>query len=273
MDHRIEARIAALETELSSLKALVATDAESGPATSDRRGMVKLLAASAVGVVTGAAILGAQPAAAAQGGNAVLGQFNDSDTATTFRVINDTAVLAHSDAGYGIEAIGGKGNAWFLGAGPSPLGLPGDNGALAVDGAGNWWAATVTSATDANWRKLAGPSTAGQLHLLSAPVRVYDSRPGENPAAVGPKSPTTTNEARTIDITLGGTAVPATANAVMITLTIAGPLGGGFVHDLRAELGLLRIVGQLLDGGERAPGLVAEVAGGGEGDDVDLAAG
>jgi hypothetical protein len=46
MDHRIEARIAALETELNSLKALVSPKEESGPVTSDRRGMMKLMAAN-----------------------------------------------------------------------------------------------------------------------------------------------------------------------------------------------------------------------------------
>lgn len=65
MDHRIETRIAALETEISSLKALLADDAEATQPTSDRRGMMKLMAVSAVGAVTGAALLGAQPIAAA----------------------------------------------------------------------------------------------------------------------------------------------------------------------------------------------------------------
>ena len=52
MDQRIEARIAALEAELNSLKSLVAPTTESGPVTSDRRGMMKLMAATAVGAAT-----------------------------------------------------------------------------------------------------------------------------------------------------------------------------------------------------------------------------
>ena len=41
MNERIEARIAGLEAEIASLKAMVAADADEGPQTSDRRGMVK----------------------------------------------------------------------------------------------------------------------------------------------------------------------------------------------------------------------------------------
>jgi hypothetical protein len=65
------------------------------------------------------------------------------------------------------------------------------------------------------------------LHLLDAPVRVYDSRPGQAPA-VGIKAALNPNEARTVDATLGGTAVPSTANAVLITLTINAPQAPGF---------------------------------------------
>lgn len=78
------------------------------------------------------------------------------------------------------------------------------------------------------WRRLAGPSTAGQLHVLPAPVRVYDSRPGQPPTAVGPKVPTVVNGVRIIDTTGNGSGVPADANAVLINLTITGPQSAGF---------------------------------------------
>ena len=97
-----------------------------------------------------------------------------------------------------------------------------------MDGAGNWWGATIDSATNAQWRKLAGPSTAGQLHVLPTPVRVYDSRPGEAPLAVGPKAPTTANGIRVIDTTANGSGVPFDANAVLVNLTITGPQAPGF---------------------------------------------
>jgi hypothetical protein len=229
MDQRIEARIAALENEISSLRALLAQQGDDGPPTSGRRGMVKLLAASAVGAVTGAALLNAQPAAAADGDNLKLGEINNSESPTNINNnVAGSVLVLNSQTGYGLEASGTPGNVLFSGLGAAPLGSAGDLGALYVDGAGDWWAATVSDPTNGGWRKLAGPGSAGQLHLLDAPVRVYDSRPGQEPVAVEPKAPTAPNEARTIDATLGGTAVPPTANAVLLTLTINAPQAPGF---------------------------------------------
>ena len=228
MHHRIAARIVALENEINSLKALVAEDSVTLDAsTSDRRGMVKLLAATAVGAVTGAAFLNAQPAAAADANYVVLGTINESESPTVINTSNGSVLRLLSQTAHGIVADGAAGNALFSATGESPLGTPGTAGAVYVDGAGDWWAATSSSATDASWRKLAGPGSVGQLHLLPAPVRVYDSRPGQEPAAE-PKAPTNPNEARTIDATLGGTAIPATANAVLINLTINAPQAPGF---------------------------------------------
>ena len=84
-----------------------------------------------------------------------------------------------------------------------------------------------SSDRNGHWRKPAGPGAAGQLHLLDTPVRVYDSRPGQLPE-VGAKAPLNPNEARTVDATLGGTAVPATSTAVLITFTINAPQAPGF---------------------------------------------
>ncbi len=227
MDTRIEARIDALEAEISSLKrALVETD--DGPVTSDRRGMVKLLAATAVGAVTGAAILGAQPAAALHGGPMLKGQINEGTEETLVTNHNGSAFLLNaSSVGYGVQTRGATANALFNATGEAPLGSTALAGALYVDGAGDWWAA-VTGNAPSVWLKLAGPSTAGQLHVLTAPVRVYDSRPGEAPATVGPKAQTEINVARTIDTTVNSSGVPQGANAVLITLTIAGPTTAGF---------------------------------------------
>jgi hypothetical protein len=227
MDQRIEARIAALENELSSLKSLLARETDGGAPTSDRRGMVKLLAATAVGAVTGAAMLGAQPAAAADNDNIKLGEINDSESPTVVNTSNGSVLRLLSQTRYGLEADGFLGNALFSATSESPLGTPGTAGALYVDGAGDWWAATASDVSNGQWRKLAGADSAGQLHLLPAPVRVYDSRPGQVPE-VGTKTPLNPNEARTVDATLFGTVVPATANAVLINLTINAPQGPGF---------------------------------------------
>ncbi|MEO8265259.1 MAG: hypothetical protein ABI706_07065 [Ilumatobacteraceae bacterium] len=230
MDERIEARIAGLEAEIANLKAMVTSDSrteiELGPPTSDRRGMVKLLAASAVGAVAGAAIFNAEPAAAIQGGGAMLGMPNDSANTTGFTASNDVGVTAFGSP-TGISSDGASGNALFPGSGPAPTSNFGLVGMLYVDAAGDWWASTADGAQGL-WRKLAGPSTAGQLHILPAPIRVYDSRLGEAPAAVGPKAPSVSNAVRIIDTTGNGSNVPVDANAVLINLTVTGPQTAGF---------------------------------------------
>ena len=230
MDERIESRIAGLEAEIANLKAMVSSGAgsevEAGPPTSDRRGMVKLLAASAVGAVAGAALFNAEPAAAADLGNAILGVANTSTTTTGFTASNDVGVTAFGSP-TGISSDGASGNALFPGSGPAPTSNFGIIGMLYVDAAGDWWASTADGAAGL-WRKVAGPKTAGQLHILPTPVRVYDSRPGQAPAAVGPKVPTVGNAARVIDTTGNGSGVPVDANAVLINLTITGPQAAGF---------------------------------------------
>jgi hypothetical protein len=230
MDQRIEARIAALEAEIGSLKELVAAESGGAPSASlsDRRGMVKLMAATAMGAVTGAALLGAQPAGAADSFPVLQGTDNLSTAATGLHASGSSGIIVQGDVGVGIIADGNFGNAWFLAGGGSPAGSGAFPGVLWVDGGGNWWGATVDSDTDSVWRKLAGPSTAGQLHILPVPVRVYDSRPGLPPVAVGPKSQTVGNTARTIDTTANGSNVPFNANGVLVNLTIAGPLTPGF---------------------------------------------
>jgi hypothetical protein len=226
MNERIEARIAAMEDEIANLKEMAA-DADEGPQTSDRRGMVKLLGASAVGAVAGAAIFHAQRADAADGDPVLVGALNTSTNATEFEASGDHAVRAFGEGGVGIVSDGGLANARFPGSGAAPS-SGGLRGVLLVDGAGDWWAATLDSNVDGGWRKLAGPNTAGQLHVLPSPVRVYDSRPGEAPTAIGPKVPTVGNEVRIIDTTANGSGVPANARAVLINLTITGPQGPGF---------------------------------------------
>jgi hypothetical protein len=227
MDDQIGTRISALEAELQSLKQLVEeADEQPAAATSDRRGMVKLLAAGAVGAVTGAALLGAQPVAAANGSTVHVGDSLTGTISTDFTISGDSALRLFGEP-YGLESDGGTANALFSGTGPSPIGGPGSIGELYVDEQGDWWAATAESANGL-WRKIAGPATAGQLHVLPTPKRVYDSRPNLQPAAVGPKSPTQSNTPRTIDTTANGSGVPPTANAVLVNLTIAGPATPGF---------------------------------------------
>ena len=66
-----------------------------------------------------------------------------------------------------------------------------------------------------------------QLHLLHAPVRVYDSRPSTLPA-VGPKTPLTGGTTRAIDCTTAS-AVPTGAKAALVNVTAAHTSAGGFI--------------------------------------------
>lgn len=69
-----------------------------------------------------------------------------------------------------------------------------------------WWC--VASGSPGEWRKLSGASTAGAFHLLPAPVRVYDSRPGTTPAQ-GPKTRLAAgNVARALDMSHNSSGVP-----------------------------------------------------------------
>lgn len=203
---------------------------EEGVPTSDRRGMMRLLAAGAVGAVTGAAALRAQPAVAADGDPMVLGAANDATASTDLTTTNDVALNVYGSP-FGLVSDGTAGNAIFPGSGPAPAASPGGiMGILYVDAEGNWWASTVDvdpTQGQAVWRKMAGPNTAGQLHMLPLPVRVYDSRPGL-PPLVGSKIPTVANGPRSVDTTGNGSGVPMNANAVLITLTVASPRAPGF---------------------------------------------
>ena len=72
--------------------------------------------------------------------------------------------------------------------------------------------------TPGTLRILAGPNTAGSLHVLASTVRIYDSRPN-NPPFVGIKTPLAPSEERVVDATQGG-AAPAGVTAVMVNLTV-----------------------------------------------------
>jgi len=86
-----------------------------------------------------------------------------------------------------------------------------------VDGA--MWAC-VTAGSPGTWRRIAGTATAGQLTVLPAPVRVYDSRPGTAPTAIGPKSPFAAGTTRTFNLTANSSGVPAGATAAIVTLLL-----------------------------------------------------
>ena len=189
-----------------------------------RRDALALLAAGAAVTVAG------RPgkAAAADGNPINQGETNAGTTATTISATDQSALLLASDAGYGVETDGAWGNARFVAGGGSPVGTLAWAGSLWVDGNGNWWAATVSSDTDGQWRKLAGPGTAGALHVLPVPVRVYDSRPGQ-PPDVGTKAPLAARQPRQVNVTRNASGVPPRARAVLATLTATNTAAAGYV--------------------------------------------
>jgi hypothetical protein len=223
-------RTGALEAERPDQIDLVKatpTDVEPVEPVSDRRGVVKLLAAGAAGAVAGGVLFHGQRASAADGQPVIQGFPNESTHMTELSALTDSALSVHSHDGYGIECDGNWGNALFVAAGEAASG-PGWAGTLWVDGDGNWWASTVSSDHDAQWRKLAGPSTGGALHLLPSPRRVYDSRPGEPPISIGPKAKIVAATPRTIDATGNASTVDPIARAALITLTVTNTAAAGW---------------------------------------------
>ena len=99
-------------------------------------------------------------------------------------------------------------------------------GTIAKDSAGNHWVC-VASGTPGTWRKLAGPSTSGSLHLIT-PKRVYDSRPTEAPVLIAPKTPLS-GATRTIDCTLNTSGVPANAAGLLLNVTAVTISASGFL--------------------------------------------
>ncbi len=80
-------------------------------------------------------------------------------------------------------------------------------------------------AAPGTWRKLAGPDTAGALHVLPVPKRVYDSRRGSAPPD-GTKTPLKANENRLVDLRWAGSGVPAGATAAIVTILLVGAKAG-----------------------------------------------
>lgn len=93
-----------------------------------------------------------------------------------------------------------------------------------------WYVAA--DGTPGTLRKLAGVATAGQLHLLTTPQRVYDSRSIPKLAA---GSTTTVLLTTATDGTTP--ALPAGANGALLTITAVGPTNSGYLTAYNNSLG------------------------------------
>lgn len=103
---------------------------------------------------------------------------------------------------------------------PTQSGIAHQRGELIRDTSGNLWLCT-SSGTPGTWRKLAGPTSAGSLHLLSSPVRAYDSRPSE-----GGAGPNGGGGSQTVNLRVAG--VPTGFNGALVNLTTVTPSAAGF---------------------------------------------
>jgi hypothetical protein len=154
-------------------------------------------------------------------------------------------VIGSSTTGIGMwgSAANGRGG-WFKG-GVADLMLGGDRSAAptgdavahtrgeiafaqGLSNSGDFWAC-VQSGTPGVWRRLTGYTSAGSLTVLSVPVRVYDSRAGQVPTGIGPKTPLALGVDRVVDTSGNVSGVPADASAVLINLTAVDQNGAGFL--------------------------------------------
>jgi hypothetical protein len=224
-----------------------------------RRDLLKLAGGVAAGAA-GGALFSAGPAGAANTDNLTVGAQHATDPGTTptsgidytgagpyfgaaphavFSVTDNVALngvsaavlgAAFDKAAIGVAGVGpiydvlaaGSGIIGlvpFTNLGPPIVGawLKGD---LVEDEHGNLFVC-VASGTPGQWRKLAGPETAGSFHAIS-PQRVYDSRGTDGKLADG--------QDRTISVAGTNPAAPAAgpgATAVAVTLTVTNTEGAG----------------------------------------------
>lgn len=180
---------------------------------------------------TGILVLGADsssyPAAVAGYANAVVahGVFGYSGVASGYGVVG----LGGATTGTGVLARGNKANLELFSAGTAPNTRTDAHlkGELICDTDGTIWAC-VAAGSPGTWRKVAGTSTSGSLHLLASPKRVYSSRAADEPVAVGPKTPLSAGT-RTIDCKQGSSGVPAAATGVVLNVTAIAASANGYL--------------------------------------------
>jgi hypothetical protein len=163
-------------------------------------------------------------------------------SATTGRAVNITttsgvgiwsqtdsgvAGLFNSASGGGVEVLAPRWHLWLRALGrvaPTEDSVLHVEGEVLLDGAHDLWVC-IEDGTPGVWRKLGGGGTAGAFHLLPAPVRIYDSRPGTSPTA-GAKKPLGPSEVRVLDAAANNTGVPLGATGVAVTCMVVNAAAG-----------------------------------------------
>ena len=216
-------RLRALEAEVASLRTAIG-ESVAAPSTS-RRHLLRAAAAGAVGVVGAATVLG-RPAAAATGGNLVLGQANAADAVTSLENNGPFPNLA-GPAPVALELRSPGGHLRFIGApGDALLGTYSD-GTLAYNGTQGLFLETNTD------RARVASAGFGPVYILPQPIRLYDSRTlhiggttRNGPLASGTNRPISIeidNDDKTIEPIASG------IRAALINLTIVDTVGSGFL--------------------------------------------
>jgi hypothetical protein len=134
------------------------------------------------------------------------------------------------DGGVGVKASGTRSALLLTGSGIAPSTRVDAHtvGEIDIDASGNVYLC-VANGTPGTWRKLGGPSSAGQLHLVT-PGRVYDSRDADGKLAFGsPDRVVSANVVPTGHVGAGNIVVPAGATAILCNLTVTQTEGAGFL--------------------------------------------
>lgn len=170
--------------------------------------------------------------AANNGDGRVTGRFESygsnaiSLAAVDFGASGGTAIYAASQ-GTAIECASDVGAALRLKPGPAMPPATGvwEEGALVVN-QGLWFCTKGGTGAASKWVKLSSPFVP-----LDLPKRIYDSRPGLDPAGVT-KGKIGNGQERVIDAKLGG-AVPPGASAVQVNLTVTETNDAGYLSLFR----------------------------------------
>jgi hypothetical protein len=174
----------------------------------------------------------------ATGGHALTGVVDGQSTAAKFESSAGVAVECIAPGSVGLEAvdclIGGRfagvqGALLLSPSGDDVRATPKGSGTLDVDGFWNlWW-----NGRGDDWRKLAGPGTAGAFHPVT-PGRVYDSRallPATGALPGGGSRLVSVADRRNLETgaVVEANFVPAGATAVSANVTVVNTVGAGFV--------------------------------------------
>ncbi|MEZ5143774.1 MAG: hypothetical protein R2726_14840 [Acidimicrobiales bacterium] len=122
---------------------------------------------------------------------------------------------AAGPGGIGVQIDAPNGPALRLGTGPA---MPPTTGTWSagdvVASAGLWFCLAGGVGSASRWAKLSRT-----YQPLAAPVRIYDSRPGDPPPGVA-KGKMTSGQERVIDATVGGAVPAGVASAVEVNVTV-----------------------------------------------------